>query len=181
MYRYALVAAAALAALATVGLANSASGPGSQLANQDRLYGGGSVTAPDGTPRNFGLDAHAAASAGGAYGDIEYGGTFHDEHEQVTCLSVRGNMAAVGGIVVQADRPEIVGMYVLQLYADDGTPASGTPDQGTLQDIAPAGDPGWPAGFPYLCPTPDAALANPAFGFVYLPLGGGDVTVYGAG
>jgi hypothetical protein len=164
-----------LVALAIAGFAYSASGPNAQLAGQDRVYGGGSFTGPEGLLRNFAIDAHANGSA--AYGDIEYGGGGHFEHEQVTCLAVSGNRATVGAIVTQADRPEGVGFWALMVLTDNGPATSTTSDASTLQEIGP-GSAGWPAGFPYVCPSPSAAAAM--FGLSEFTLNGGDVVVQDA-
>jgi hypothetical protein len=164
-------------ALVIAGVAYSAGGPNAQLASQTRVYGGGSFVGPDlpvGLQRNFAVDAHANGQA--AYGDIEYGGGSHFQHEQVTCLAVSGNRATIGAIVTQADRP-IVGNLVLMVLTDNGPATSATPDASTLQEGGPAG-PGWPAGFPSVCPSPSAAVAM--FGLSDFPLNGGNVVVQNA-
>ena len=163
-----------LVALAIAGYAYSASGPNAQLAGQSRVYGGGNFTGPEGLPRNFAIDAH---ERGSAYGDIEYGGGSHFQHEQVTCLAVDGNKATVGAVITQADRPEIVGFWVLMILTDNGPANSTTPDASTLQEGGPGGA-GWPAGFPYVCPSPSVAAAM--FGLSDFPLNGGDVVVQAA-
>jgi hypothetical protein len=171
-----VVPALLLGALAVAGFAYSASGPNAQLASQNRVYGGANFTTFDGSQRNFAVDGHASGQA--AFGDVEYASSSHYSHEQVLCLNVGGNKAVVGAVITQADRPETVGLLVLWVVADNGTPISGTPDQATLQVSGPAGDPGWPAGFPMTCPSPDAATAF--FGLQYFPLNGGDVVVQSA-
>jgi hypothetical protein len=165
---------AVVAMLAIAGFAYSASGPNAQLAGQDRVYGGGSFI-PDSFQRNFAVDAHANGQA--AYGDIEYGGGSHFQHEQVTCLAVSGNRAAIGAIVTQADRSETVGDWALMVLTDNGPATSTTPDSSTLQEIGPGGA-GWPAGFPYVCPSPSAAVAM--FGLSDFALNGGDVVAQDA-
>ena len=165
----------AVGALVIAGVALSASGPNAQLASQSRVYGGGSFTPSplDTIQRNFAVDAHADGPT--AFGDVEYGTVYHYSHERVLCLNVSGNKATVGAVITQADRPETIGLLVLWVVADNGTPISGTPDQATLQLSGPANDPGWPTGFPSTCPSPDAATA--AFGLDYFSLNGGDVVV----
>jgi hypothetical protein len=167
-----------LGALVIAGLAYSAGGPNAQLASQNRVYGGGSFVGPDlpvGLQRNFAVDAHANGQA--AYGDIEYGGGSHFMHEQVTCLAASGKRAAIGAIVTHADRP-IGGSLVLMVLTDNGPATSKTVDSSTLQEINPPGDAGWPAGFPYVCPSPSAAVAM--FGLGDFPLNGGNVVVQDA-
>jgi hypothetical protein len=165
----------ALSGLLIAGVAYSAAGPNAQLVPQDRAYGGGQFIAPDGIPRNFALDAHATSGGQPAYGDIEYGNSIHDQHEQVTCLNVAGNEATLGAIVTQADRANVVGEWVMMVVTDNGTPAFGSPDESSLQNFGPANDPSWPAGFPFVCPTPDAATTFS--GFDFFPLTGGDIFI----
>jgi hypothetical protein len=170
------VPALILIALTVTGFADSASGPNAQLGSQNRVYGGGNFTTFDGSQRNFAVDGHANGQA--AFGDVEYGGSPHYSHEQVLCLNVSGNKATVGAVITQGDRPATIGLLVLWVVADNGTPISGTADQATLQVSGPAGDLGWPTGFPMTCPSPDKATAF--FGLQYFPLNGGDVVVQDA-
>lgn len=179
----------AVGVLSIAGLAYSAASPGSQLVNQERVYGGGEIgpgcLAPDvgiciDDTRNFAIDAHAAAAGKGAFGDSSYGGPTHDQHERVTCLAVDGGRAAIGTIVTQADRPSVVGWWALMFVTDRGTPASGQPDLASLQYFGPPDPASWPSGFPYACPSPDTGA--PAFGLLpsYLPLDGGELVVQDA-
>jgi hypothetical protein len=163
----------AFGALAGAGLAYSAGGRNAQLVREDRVYGGGTFDT-----RTFAIDAHADSHGKAAFGSIEYAGPDHFQDEEVTCLAVDGDKAAVGGIVTRADRPEVVGMWALMFLDDGGNPTSGTADGSSLQYISPAGPTGgWPAGFPNVCPSPDAGV--PSLGLVpaYLPFAGGDVVV----
>jgi len=176
-------------ALAGAAFAHSSGGPNAQLVNQDRVYGGGAFgpgcVVPDinfciDYTRNFAIDAHATAGGNAAFGDATYGAPLHDQHHQVTCLSVDGNKAAVGGIVTQADRPSAVGLWFVQFFVDRGTPAFGERDLASLVNYGPPDPADWPPGFPYICPSPDTG--SPAFGLVpsYLPLAGGDLVVQDA-
>ena len=184
MFRFKWFAAASIAVIALLvaaTLASATSGPNAQLVTHNRVYGGGQFTvSPEaGSLRNLAIDAHAQGAT--AYGDIEYASPFHWQHEQVTCLKVVGNTATVGAVITQADRPEIVGWFVLWVVQDNGNPLSATPDAATFQ--VPGPDPGltggWPnAGFPYVCPSPDTATSF--FGLTYLPLNGGDLVVQNA-
>ena len=149
--------------------------PDTQLSSQNRVYGGGQFTGPDGIPRNFAVDAHAVPG-GPAFGDIEYGNTVHASHEQVMCLTVSGNKATLGAKITQGDRPETVGFLILMVVVDNGTPLSGSADQSTLQVSGPPNDPTWPAGFPNTCPAPDTAAAFAT----YFPLNSGDLVVQAA-
>ena len=173
-----LLVVLAVAALAAAGHADSSGGPNAQLIQQNRVYGGGQFTVSLGDVRNFALDAHA--TGGTAYGDAEYGGGIHWQHEQVTCLNVVGDRATVGAVVTAADRPAVIGLAVLWVVQDNGNPISGTPDAATLQEFGPVGpDGGWPtAAFPYVCPSPDAATSF--FGLGFMPLNAGDFVVQDA-
>jgi len=150
--------------------------PNQQLVHQNRVYGGGQFMGPDGTPRNFAVDAHAEPGSNPAFGDIEYGNPVHYSHEQIACLTVSGNKATLGAMFTQGDRPETIGYLVLMVVVDNGTPLSGNPDQATLQVSGPPNDPTWPAGFPNACPAPDTAAAFAT----YFPFSGGDIVVQNA-
>jgi hypothetical protein len=160
---------------AAAGIANATGG--AQLANQNRVYGGGQFTVSAGDVRNFAIDAHG--NGGTAYGDIEYGGALHWSHEQVTCLNVVGSSATVGAVVTQADRTNTIGWLALWVVQDNGNLLSATPDAATLQEFSPAGPTGgWPAGFPSVCPSPDSATSS--FVLSYIPLNAGDIVVQDA-
>lgn len=190
MRRPAMLVVALLAALSASAVALSNGGSNAKLANQDRLYGGGSsgpgCFVPDigfclsGT-RNFAVDAHSTSHGTAASGDLTFGAPGgHDQHAQITCLAVRGDKAVVGGIITQADRPALVGAWVAMLFQARGTPAFGERDLASplyLQTPDPAQN---PPGFPYVCPSPDAGA--PAFGISpsYLPVTGGDIVVQDA-
>jgi hypothetical protein len=168
---------AGLAVLMPATIASATSGPNAQLVTQNRVYGGGQFTSSfDGSVRNFAIDAHA--QGGVAYGNIEYGSTLHFGNAQVTCLKVVGNTAAVGAIITEADRPDIIGWAILWVVQDNGNILSATPDAATFQVFGPLGDPDWPAGFPYVCPSPDTATSF--FGLSYMPLNAGDFVVQDA-
>jgi hypothetical protein len=176
---------ALVGALAVAGFAYSTGGPNAQLANQDRLYGGGGTDpgcfVPDigfcrPIPTNFSVDAHAAGNGQAAFGDMVIGTI----HVQITCLSVVGSKAAVGGIVVGAPDPAQIGSLQLMFLVDGGAPGSGL-DLTSPRYVGPAGPAGgWPPGFPYSCPSPDGV---PALGFFasYLPIVRGDVVVQDGG
>jgi hypothetical protein len=174
-----VVTAAGLAVgLAFATKASTTTGPNAQLASQDRVYGGGTYQ-PNTmvAPRNFAIDAHASGAA--AYGDIEYATPSTIREEQITCLSVSGSKATIGGIITQATDPTLAGFWFMWVVQDNGSPISGTPDTAPFQDLGPAGDPAWPTGFPYVCPSPDTAIST--VGFQLVPLLGGDVVIQQAG
>lgn len=187
MRRIAVVIAVLVAALGGTTLARSTSGPNAKLAQQDRVYGGGTFGpgcfVPDGTlcidnTRSFSIDAHAAADGSAAYGDIWYGNPGgQDQHAQITCLAVHGAKAVVAGIIDQATRPSILGWWVVFYYDDRGTPARGEPDLASLGFFGPPDPAQQPAGFPYVCPSPDTGAPYSSTPPGYLPLTGGDVAV----
>jgi hypothetical protein len=177
-------------ALAIAGLAHPSSGPNAQLANQDRLYGGGGndpgCFVPDinfcrPSAFNFAIDAHATRTGNAAYGDFMYGAPgFRDDGGQVTCLAVDGQNAVIGGITVSSSNPSVVGGLFAVFFVDRGTPAFGDRDLVSPRYSGPADPSGWPPGFPYVCPSPDTGA--PAFGLIrsFLPIGQGDIVVHDA-
>jgi hypothetical protein len=176
-WRLTLLLAIAIGALAVGGFAYSAGGPNAQLVNQDRAYGGGTYT-PFNT-RNFAIDAHASGAA--AYGNVEFAvADGHVRQEQVTCLSVSGNKATIGGIITASSSdPSFVGFFFVWVVQDNGSPLSGTPDAAAFQVFRPTNDPAWPGGFPYVCPLPDDVIST--FGLDLFPLSGGDIVVHQSG
>ena len=179
-WKLALLLAIAIGALAVGGFAYSADGPNAQLVGQDRAYGGGTYQPGNTTqPRNFAIDAHASGAA--AYGNVEYAGAAVGafREEQVTCLSVVGNKATIGGVINASNNPAFVGLFFLWVVQDNGSPSSGTPDTAAFQALGPASDPTWPSGFPHSCPTPDNAINT--FQLDLFPLSGGDIVVQQAG
>lgn len=163
MRRLLIIVAAIVVALGGATYALSTGGPNAQLAQQDRVFGGGSFgpgCSNDGVfclqdSRSFSVDAHASSSGEAAYGDIWYGAPGgNDQHAQVTCLGVDGGRAVVAGIIDQATRPSILGWWVVFFYDDRGTPAQGV-DRASLGSFGPPDPAQQPAGFPYVCPSPD--------------------------
>jgi hypothetical protein len=112
---FAALVLVALAVGATLALAaSSANGP-----PQDRIYGGGLVTAgsctdgsvPFCTPgdRNFSVLAVSSPHGGGAYGTVRTQ-TFT---AQVTCLATSGNTAEIGGVITDgADVGDTLRVFV---------------------------------------------------------------------
>jgi hypothetical protein len=174
----------ALVALAIAGFAYSSGGPNEQLVHQDRLYGGGGTEPGCFVPdihfcrpvrTNFAIDAHANQDGNAAFGDYLSGAG----HNQVTCLAVHGSNAVVGGITVSSPNPANVGSFFATFYVDNGTPAFGG-DLVSPHYVGPPDPSGWPAGFPYVCPSPDTGA--PAFGLFrsFIPISRGDIVVQDA-
>jgi hypothetical protein len=74
-----------------------------------------------------------SADDGGAVGQFEL---FSEEgggirvHGSISCLSVEGNEAQLGGVITQSDIPDLIGLQVTWLVVDNGE-GSGSPDQTT--------------------------------------------------
>jgi hypothetical protein len=153
-------------ALAATGVALSSGGPNQKLASETRVYGGGTfgpgcVTDPlqfcMPTERSFAIDAHVeGGGSGAAYGTWEYGQTGGPSHMKgdITCVTVVGNTAIVGGFVTQSERSDVIGLAFAAYVRDNGTTTSTTPDQASVGWFAPPGD--WPASFPQTCPASGA-------------------------
>jgi len=184
--RFAVLLVVGAGALAVAGVAYPTGGPNSQLVKQVRIYGGGGTDpgcfVPDisfcrTAETNFAIDAHATGAGQPAYGDRVGAGA----HEQITCLGVDGHNGVVGGIVTTApSRPSIVGDVFVEFYVDNGTLDFG----GDLISPFFIFDPGvdaLPAGFPYVCPSPDTGA--PSFGMIrsFLPIARGDIVVQQGG
>jgi hypothetical protein len=147
MKRTLLVVAVAVGALSAAGIAWSAGvldgGPA-----QIRVYGGGQVATPAG-PRTISLTASANPQGREAYGSFRYGAGVRGD---VTCLTVAGNNALVGGFIREGS-PNVVGLDFLYAVTDNGLPGSGADTAGFI-DILPELDyPGLPADFPRTCPS----------------------------
>jgi hypothetical protein len=183
---FVLLGSVVLSALAVAGYAASSGGPNAQLANQDRIYGGGQtdpgcfveINFCRPLPVNFAVDAHATGSGQAAHGDFTFGAPgFRDSHSQVTCLAVDGHNAVVAGITVDSSDPSIVGNLFVQFFVDRGTPSFGARDLESPVYTGPADPAGWPPGFPYVCPSPDTG--SPELGLIrsFLPINHGDIVV----
>jgi hypothetical protein len=186
-WKLALPLLVALSALAVASFAYSASGPNAQLVTQDRVYGGGQTDPgcfePDinfcrPLPFNFAIDAHATGTGQAAYGDFTNGAPgFRDVRDQVTCLAVHGHNAVVGGFATSSSDPSVVGWFFAQYYVDRGTPSFGDRDLESPVWTGPSNPSDWPAGFPYVCPSPDESSTQ--FGLIrsFLPITHGDIVV----
>jgi hypothetical protein len=93
---------------------------------------------------------------------------------RLTCTTVEGNRAVVGGYVTSSATPEFVAEPFLIYVEDNGPLGSDSQDRISPLGVLPPRDPLWalvPARFPQECPSADGT----AFG--YFPLASGDVTV----
>jgi hypothetical protein len=154
MKRTLLVVAVALGALTAAGIAWSSGVLGGGPA-QIRIYGGGQIGTPTIVPRTFSLEASANPDGLGAHGSLRFAGPPPGTQSDITCLSVAGNTAIVGGFV----REEIAGVSgrdFLFAVTDNGPPGSGV-DRSGFEDVSPELDnppyPGLPPGFPRTCPA----------------------------
>jgi hypothetical protein len=173
--------AALIVTLVCAGVAYAAASPNAKLQKQDRLYGGGAFSAgcfSDSSicfalGRNFAVDAHADQNGHGARGNSNYGapgGT--DNVRTVTCLRVVGNRAAIGGIIVSGGD---AGWWFVQYFVDRGGPAQGDRDLSSPSFVDPPGSSEWPAGFPYVCPSP--ATGFPGAGPIFREVESGYIVV----
>lgn len=174
----------ALLALVAAGVAYSAASPSAKLAKQDRVYGGGQFgpgTFSNSTiffprPRNISVDAHAEGSGSEAVGNFNYGvpGGVLEDRDEVTCVRIDGNRAAIGGLVTSGSN---AGAAFLWYAVDRGSPASGDRDLASPEYVDSAGSPDWPADFPTVCPPPTGTTNQPA---IYLEVHSGDIVVQDA-
>jgi hypothetical protein len=179
--RKAMLTAAAVLALVLAGFAYSAAGRGPLALGfpTAHVYGGGHFGPGcfDGPgnvcfqyPRDFSVDAHRIG--GVVSGTLNYGHGILLIQGQITCMTVVGNRAALGGIV--RNGTDIGTPFLLQLV-DNGMPNS-SGDRSSAVYLKDAGEPpfpGEPQGFPYVCPTSTDSW------YGYQDLTGGDVVVQG--
>jgi hypothetical protein len=155
MKRTLLGVAVALGALTAAGIAWSSGVLGGGPA-QIRIYGGGQVATPTPIPRTISIEANANPSGLSAWGSFRYGGTPTGAvRGEVTCLTMAGNSALVGGFVREG-AANLIGGDFLYAVSDNGLPGSGA-DQAGFIDVLPELDtppyPGLPANFPMTCPA----------------------------
>lgn len=105
-------------------------------------------------------------SATGEFQFVEklFGSTLH-AHGDITCFTVTGNRARLGGVITQSNTPGFVGAEVIWTVEDNGEGSNATgPDRATALQFGPAE--------PYCLvpPVPDPTL---------LPIETGDVQVHG--
>ena len=136
----------------------------------------------DGTPtfcaanaRDWYVDVHGLRS-GPATGVLVAGGngTPSTLQARITCMTIAGNRAVVGGyLTADTDAPELVGDALLFYAIDNGGPGGNTtPDKATANEIYGPGD-ALPAGFPRNCGEPISTFSG------YTDVGDGDVSIHG--
>lgn len=170
----ALLFAAALIGVAAVLVPAAVAGSSSNGPPQIRVYGGGNVGpghCTDGpTPfcsnalREFSLLAIKDPNEDVTYGTLSgNNGTVI----RVTCIAVSGNVAEVGGVMLQNPDPSIVGAPTWTFFRDSGAT---DPRDG----ISPTffGAPGDPKA---TCSKSD--VASDAFGLGFFPLTNGDIAI----
>jgi hypothetical protein len=152
MKRTLLTGAVAVGALAVAGVAWSSGVLGGGPA-QIRIYGGGVVATP--SPRTIGIEANANPDGLGAWGSFRYAGAPPGVRGEVTCLTMAGSSALVGGFIREGPA-NLIGGDFLYAVTDNGPPGAGA-DQAGFIDVTPELDtppyPGLPADFPRTCPA----------------------------
>lgn len=126
-------------------------------------------------PRDLSIDAHLEKQGTKVSGVGQYGNndsTFGIRFD-VTCVSVSGNGAAVGGVVRSSSDPTFVGYGALIFLRDNGPPGQATRDRSSPLFLDALASTDWPAGFPYTCPAPDSTFNTIGF----LPVHSGDIVV----
>jgi hypothetical protein len=175
-----LLLAAAVVAVAAVVVSAAMAGSNSNGPPQTRVYGGGNVpinSCTDGatpfcTPvtREFSLLAIKDPNENVTYGTLTIGRGVVQDVGRVTCLAVSGNVAEVGGLLVQDTNPSLVGQPFWIFVRDSAQPGSASRD-----GVSPmfAGSPP-PAG---TCRD----VSTDAFGAGFFTLTYGDVAVENVG
>lgn len=187
MFRIRLVGAIAGAAAAGLAVATIAAATGSGVDRpRDYAYGVGNYGpacwqthgGPFCSPFHYTSRLLAARQGSErAWGEFERhnndtGGTFFGP---VTCVTVEGNRAAIGGVLTeQPGQPGVsVGDPYVIYVEDNGRPGGSAADQISALSILPEGDPDrplMPARFPDVCPSADSIYG-------YAPLTSGDITI----
>ena len=179
MYRLALLAAAVVA-VAGVFVSVATAGPESGNGPvQARVYGGGRIPVGSctdgvnqfcsGVTREFSIFAVSDPEEDVTYGtvtlgNIEHGGPVYVMH--VKCLAVAGNLAEIGGTIVDSADPSAVGDTLHLFVRDSGQPGTAARDGVSPLFIDP------PQGKP-TCRD----LSTDAFGYGDFTLAYGDVAV----
>ncbi len=117
------------------------------------------------SPSDLSIDAHLEQRGTKATGVAFYGnnnGVLRNRFD-VTCVSIMGHRAAVGGIIRDSVNPETIGHGALIFLRDEGTPGLSTRDRSSPMFFDTLTSTGWPPRFPYTCPAPDSALNNVGF------------------
>jgi hypothetical protein len=174
--RKSLVALLGVAAvLAAVLVSGATAGASSNGPPQTRVYGGGNVGpghCTDGPQqfcsnalREFSLLAIRDPNEGVTYGTLSgSNGTVI----RVTCIAVSGNVAEVGGVMLQNPDPSLVGDPTWTFFRDSG-PTGAVPRDGISPTFFDQ-----PTVKP-TCSSSDAA--GDAFGLGFFPLTNGDIAI----
>jgi len=125
-------------------------------------------------PRDLSVDAHLEKKGTKVTGIAWYGNNDGGLRIRVdvTCVSIVGNRAAVGGIIRESTGGGLDGYGALIFLIDNGSPGQPTRDRSSPLFNGPLG-PAWPEGFPYTCPAPDSSLNNVGFQAVH----SGDIVI----
>jgi len=170
--RYTLLVVAAIAALAASGAAYSSLAAGGP--SDDPFVAGGGRLGPGcfdvlttfcfATPRDLSVDAHLEKKGTKVTGIAWYGNNDGGLRIRmdVTCVSIVGNRAAIGGIIRESGSAETVGFGALIFLIDNGSPGQPTRDRSSPLFNDALG-PAWPDGFPYTCPSPSSPVNNVGF------------------
>jgi hypothetical protein len=171
------------AVLAGVLVSVAAAGSSSNGPPQIRVYGGGNVpngsctdgatTFCTGVTREFSIFAVHDPNEQITYGTITVGNPERDGGVnsviRVTCLAVSGNVAEVGGVVVQSpNHPETIGYPYILFFRDSGQPGTVSRDGLSPSFTGP------PAGKP-TCSSSDAS--SDAFTYGFFALTYGDIAI----
>jgi hypothetical protein len=170
--KYTLLVIAAAAALAASGAAYSSLAAGGP--SEDPFVVGGGRFGPGcfdvlttfcfANPRDLSVDADLEKKGTKVTGVINYGnndGVLRNRVD-VTCVSIVGNRAAIGGIIRESGSAETVGFGALIFLISNGSPGQPTRDRSSPLFIDALG-PAWPEGFPYTCPAPNSPINNIGF------------------
>jgi len=126
-------------------------------------------------PRDLSVDAHLEKKGTKVTGILHYGnnaGVLRNRVD-VTCVSIVGNRAAVGGIIRDSASTETIEYGAVMFLQDLGSPGTSTRDRSSPFFFDVLTSPSWPAGFPYTCPAPDSPLNTVGFQAVH----SGDVII----
>ena len=170
-----LILTTGIAAIAIAGFAGSTG-----KAAQNQVYAFGTTTqnpgcTEDGPPFCYASTLtyrvlaveHGNGHAWGIVSRFNYG-TGITRSAYVTCMTVAGDKAAIGGMETSPDNVPFL-LYV----QDRGLPGGSLSDRISPYAILPPGDPDLPrlpADFPHTCPSPDSTYG-------YLPQANGDITI----
>ncbi len=135
---------------------------------------------PDGTQTfcsginlDINIDVHGSGSgpATGTFLSGTDGGT-NASRTRITCMTVVGNRAVVGGIITSDTiHPEAVGDEMLFFVIDNGGPGSAPLDKMSAREIYTADQ--FTPGFPSNCGSPDATTGG------YADVHAGDLSIHG--